>query len=146
MNNAEFQRSLLRARTLAHGGDTDYWSGFQRGLHRAHHGESFGTAEEHELWLTLADSPDQFRAERGRGYRDGLAGRFPDPSDADRLRAELERLGLSQRGLARELDLDERTVRRWCAGDSPVPRVVWLAIRATRRDAVAQYALIHLGE
>jgi transcriptional regulator with XRE-family HTH domain len=49
-------------------------------------------------------------------------------TDADRLRAMLERLRLSQRGLARALDLDERLVRRWCAGQQPVPVIVWLAL------------------
>jgi DNA-binding transcriptional regulator YiaG len=51
-------------------------------------------------------------------------------TDADRLRDTLARLQLSQRGLARALDLDERIVRRWCAGQDRVPRVVWLAIDA----------------
>lgn len=31
-----------------------------------------------------------------------------------RLRGELERVGISQRGFAKMLGLDERTVRRWC--------------------------------
>lgn len=49
-------------------------------------------------------------------------------TDANKLRDTLARLGLSQRGLARELEIDERTVRRWCAGDSDVPTVVWMAL------------------
>lgn len=49
-------------------------------------------------------------------------------TDAQRLRDWLARAGLSQRGLARELDVGERTVRHWAAGDTPVPRVVWLAL------------------
>lgn len=53
-------------------------------------------------------------------------------TDADKLRSELTRLGRKQRELARELDIDDRTVRRWCAGDSPVPAVVWLALRGMR--------------
>ncbi len=48
-------------------------------------------------------------------------------TDADRLRDAIARLGLSQRGLARELNIDERVVRRWCAGET-VPQIVWLAI------------------
>lgn len=51
-------------------------------------------------------------------------------TDADRLREQLARLGLSQRGLARLLELDERIVRRWCAGEGPVPKLVWLALEA----------------
>jgi hypothetical protein len=56
-------------------------------------------------------------------------------------RERLERLladaGLSQRAAARELEINERTMRRYCAGDSPVPWVVLLAVenlRDSRRD------------
>ncbi len=50
-------------------------------------------------------------------------------TDADQLRAQLEKSGLSQRGAARELDIDERTMRRYVAGELPVPRVVDYALR-----------------
>ena len=50
-----------------------YWAGFLRGLLRAHHGERFGTFEEHEAWLSQEDSPDPLQAACGRGYRKGLA-------------------------------------------------------------------------
>lgn len=53
-------------------------------------------------------------------------------TDADRIRAKLTALGLSQRGAARLLGIDERTMRRYCAGD-PVPRVIWLALEALAR-------------
>lgn len=49
-------------------------------------------------------------------------------TDADKLRDALARLGLSQRGLARALGLDERLVRRMCTGQAEAPPVVWLAI------------------
>ena len=39
-----------------------------------------------------------------------------------------EQLGMSQRELARALDLDERTVRRYIAGDLPMPRLFQLAV------------------
>lgn len=48
-------------------------------------------------------------------------------TDAAKIRDKLAALGLSQRGAARALGIDERTMRRYCAGD-PVPRVVWLAL------------------
>ena len=48
-------------------------------------------------------------------------------TDADKIRALLERGGLSQRGAARELGVDERTMRRYCGGET-VPRVVLLAL------------------
>lgn len=47
---------------------------------------------------------------------------------ATELQRLLERAGLSQRGAARELEINERTMRRYVAGESPVPRVVQLAL------------------
>lgn len=41
----------------------------------------------------------------------------------------LEDYGFTQRGAARELGIDERTMRRYVAGDSPLPRVVEFALR-----------------
>jgi plasmid maintenance system antidote protein VapI len=40
----------------------------------------------------------------------------------------LDRIGLSQRGAAKALEINERTMRKYCAGDSPVPKPVELAI------------------
>ena len=45
------------------------------------------------------------------------------------LRDLLARAGLSQRAAARELHIDERTMRRYCAGQLPVPRAIELALR-----------------
>ena len=42
-------------------------------------------------------------------------------------RLALARAGLTQRGAARALEINERTVRRYAAG-ATVPRVVWLAL------------------
>ncbi len=45
--------------------------------------------------------------------------------------------GLSQRAAARALGINERTMRRYVSGDSPVPRVIVLALerlRDTRPD------------
>lgn len=55
------------------------------------------------------------------------------PTDADRIRETITALGTTQRGLARLLDLDERTVRRYASGQQPVPAVVWLALEALRQ-------------
>lgn len=49
-------------------------------------------------------------------------------ADAKRLRALLERAGLTQVQAARELGLGERMMRHYCAGTYPVPRMVWLAL------------------
>jgi hypothetical protein len=54
----------------------------------------------------------------------------PVTTDSDNIRVRLAALGLSQRGAARELELDERTVRRYCTGEIDVPRAVWLALDA----------------
>lgn len=52
------------------------------------------------------------------------------PTEADRLRDMLRELHLSQRGAARMLGVNERTMRYWCAGDGPIPPMLWLALRA----------------
>lgn len=46
----------------------------------------------------------------------------------DELRAQLDRLGLSQSGAARYLEVDPRTMRRWAAGDIPIPKAVELLL------------------
>jgi hypothetical protein len=46
-------------------------------------------------------------------------------TDAEKLRRVIEASGMSARRFAREVLLrDERTVRRWIAGDSPIPEPV----------------------
>lgn len=57
----------------------EWWSGYMRGLRRAHHGERFGTQAEHELWLSASSSTDPSRAALGRGYRAGLTLDAQDP-------------------------------------------------------------------
>jgi DNA-binding XRE family transcriptional regulator len=49
------------------------------------------------------------------------------PTDASRVRELLAKMGLGQRAAARELDINERTMRDYCAGKK-VPRVVILAL------------------
>lgn len=53
---------------------------------------------------------------------------YTKPTDAQRLRDLLARIGLSQRGAARELEVAERTMRYWCSGEQPVPRMAMLAL------------------
>jgi hypothetical protein len=50
-------------------------------------------------------------------------------ADADRVRGLLQNAGVSQRSGAREIGIDERTMRRYCAG-YPVPKTVLLALEA----------------
>jgi len=47
---------------------------------------------------------------------------------ANRLRDIIEALGLSQNALARFLQVDPRTVRRWALDELPVPISVTLAL------------------
>lgn len=47
---------------------------------------------------------------------------------ADQLRRLLDRAGLSQRGAAKALDINERTMRKYAAGGSPIPKTVELAL------------------
>jgi hypothetical protein len=48
--------------------------------------------------------------------------------DADIIRQHLAEADLSQRSAARVLRIDERTMRRYCSGDLPVPPYVILAL------------------
>jgi len=83
MTKTEFQSEMFRVETLRRLATEplrgDYYAGYVRGLRRSYHGDIFGTAQEHELWTSLADDPDdESRAARGRGYRDGLSFRRND--------------------------------------------------------------------
>lgn len=51
-----------------------------------------------------------------------------DSTHADVLRTLLERAELSQRGAARLLGIDERTLRMWCAGQGIPPAYVFRAL------------------
>ncbi len=76
MNEQKFRSEMRRAKTMQETEEyprNEYWVGYQRGLRRLHHGDNFGTAEEHEQWMALVDSDDESRKQRGRGYRDALA-------------------------------------------------------------------------
>ena len=59
-----------------------WWTGYMRGLRRAHHGQAFGTDAEHELWLSAAESDDSGRAALGLGYRAGLSMEVKSPPSA----------------------------------------------------------------
>src|SRR5882724_3875143 len=52
----------------------------------------------------------------------------PDATDADRLRTLLKLGGLSQRAAARLLNVEERTMRQWCAGHGKPPTSVFRAL------------------
>ena len=44
------------------------------------------------------------------------------------LKRLLDRAGLSQRGAAKALEINERTMRKYVAGDAPVPKTVEYAL------------------
>ena len=73
MHERIFKSRMFKAEAMQGIGEKpDYWAGYQRGLRRLYHGEKFGTDEEHDLWMNLADDVDEGRADRGRGYTDGF--------------------------------------------------------------------------
>jgi len=57
---------------------------------------------------------------------------FPEGGDqvtGKQLQRLLDEAGLSQRGAAREIDLNERTMRSYIAGDLEIPKKVEYALR-----------------
>ena|SRR5271170_5927520 len=74
---------------------------------------------------------------------------IPTPlTRADRLRDHLRAASLSQRGAAKVLWIDERTLRRYCSGDLPVPDYVLLnasRLRLISRNSQVA-AMIDAGE
>jgi plasmid maintenance system antidote protein VapI len=50
------------------------------------------------------------------------------PVTAGQLQRLLDRAGLSQRGAAKALEINERSMRRYCSGEQPVPKTVELAL------------------
>lgn len=121
-----FESEMIKAQTMrdADPGRADYWSGYQRGLRRAHHGENLGTAEEHSLWLSLVTDDDESRRERGYGYIDGLAA-LSESVTSDELRMYLKRHNLTQVEGAKLCKVNDRTFRRWALGEVPIPKGAW---------------------
>ena len=118
-----FESEMLRAQAMQPE-RPEYWAGYIRGLRRAHHGEAFGTPEEHCLWLSLVADDDEARRERGYGYIDGFA-EISETASPDELRAYLKRHGLTQVKAAGVCKVSDRTMRRWALGAVPMPRGAW---------------------
>ena len=78
MTESEFQHNVAGANSLRsfYGlPDVDFWDGYARGIRRNYHGDNFGTADEHRLWMALAnETGDDQRRFRGIGYRAGFDG------------------------------------------------------------------------
>jgi hypothetical protein len=113
--NAEEFISLLEETALF---PSDYASGYQRGLRRAYHGKTFGTAEEHAKFLAMREGA---RAAIGIGYVHGFSGATPlwraEITTTESLRDLCDLVG-GQSEAARLLDVANRTVRRWCSGQN----------------------------
>jgi hypothetical protein len=52
--------------------------------------------------------------------------------NAEQLVSLLKKIGVSQRGAARLIDINERTMRKYVSGDAPIPRTVALALERLR--------------
>lgn len=77
---------------------------------------------------TMKRRSDEDERDPERVQSDSSAGiDYSKPTDAARVRELLAKIGLGQRAAARELDINERTMRDYCAGKK-VPRVVILAL------------------
>lgn len=94
MDERMYRSYMMQAKQI--GGE--YGAGYQRGLRRHHHGETFGTAEKHRKWMRAADEPH--RADLGRGYRDGFAG-HPPRETAEEPEATLNVRGINAQAAAR---------------------------------------------
>lgn len=44
------------------------------------------------------------------------------------LQTLLDKVGLSQRAAAKALGINDRSMRRYCAGDAPIPKAIEIAI------------------
>jgi len=51
----------------------------------------------------------------------------------DQIRIAIDRLSLSQRGAARLLGVDERTVRKWVAGDAKIPQSAAMVLNISNK-------------
>ena len=94
---------------------SDFWKGFQRGIHRLHHGKKFGTESEHEMYLSCANGGD-YRKQLQTGYRAGYyydQMKIEGAKDIQPLRRMLE---LSVAEIADIAAVSPRTVEGWEQG------------------------------
>lgn len=116
MENQKFQSLLGMAKSFQSldSDRSDFWRGFQRGIRRLHHGENFGTAEEHEKFLNCRDG--EFRQALQTGYRAGFYRddlKLDGPDDIQVLR---KLLAMSISDIAEIAAVSPRTVEGWEQG------------------------------
>jgi hypothetical protein len=63
--------------------DHSWWTGYIRGLRRAHHVENYGTLVEHQLYLAAANDSDPDLSALGHGYAAGLKLQWATPGEPD---------------------------------------------------------------
>lgn len=73
MNEHDYKENIARACRYERDDWGGFWRGYRKGLRRAIIGESFGSEEEHELWMEKANSDIESVKEHGLGYRAGFA-------------------------------------------------------------------------
>ena len=67
-----FEEQMQQAEAKILIGDRpEYWRGYQQGLMRQYHGDSFMTLQEHRKWMEKAKAKDRKTFEAGKGYLDG---------------------------------------------------------------------------
>ena len=134
MEASKFKEMMLRADTLrdvSSTPDSEFWTGYMRGLRRLHH-DDFGTDREHETWFSIpADERDFRRRARGEGYRKGYAGfdpveLFREMNEAMSAKDLAEATGKSSshiRRLSREIPGGRKTDAGW---KFPASAIEWI--------------------
>jgi hypothetical protein len=113
MDENKFKNLMLMAKSLQElePERSDFWRGFQRGLRRLYHGESFGTESEHELYLTCAKG--DYRKQLQTGYRAGYYYDHLTIEGAKDVQPLRKIIGLSVAEIAEITTVSPRTVEGW---------------------------------
>ena len=75
MNDQERYALAKKYKEQAKGPEENfYWAGYMKGTERKMYGDGFGTGDDHQKYLSLADDTDPSMKAIGRGYLDGLNG------------------------------------------------------------------------
>lgn len=124
MDSASFKAKMQCAETMRRAASdlsgSRYWQGYITGLRKSHHGEKFGTEEDHERMIKSRIGGDVASRWIGIGYRDGLHGVNPD-NKPEIVRALMVDREWSQSRLAGRIGVDRSTVGRWVMTDPVEP-------------------------
>lgn len=116
MEKTKFRSLLTMAKSLqsVDPDRSDFWRGFQRGIRRLYHGENFGTAEEHEKWMSCRDG--DYRRDLQTGYRAGFYRDQLKIDSSEDIQSLRKLLSLSVVDLAEIAAVSSRTVEGWEQG------------------------------